>query len=96
MPPRSLGGRTYASGGAVKPGPAWEEGRRNGTQVTHMPNKNDGKNIGRGRVITYATGGAVDAKPTGQHGPKFDGGAGGGTARKQKESRAERMYKRAP
>jgi hypothetical protein len=28
-------------------------------------------------------------------GPKFDGGAGGGTARIQKEERAEKKYKKA-
>lgn len=42
MPPRRSGGRTYATGGAVKSGPAWEEGKRLGTQVQNNPSgKND-------------------------------------------------------
>ncbi len=59
MPPRHGGGRTYAKGGAVKSGPAWAEGMRNRTQPQGSPGKNDGKNIGRGKPITYAKGGAV-------------------------------------
>jgi hypothetical protein len=62
MPPpgiRSSGGRAYAKGGAVKSGPAWEEGRKEGTQVQHAPGKNDGKDIGRGKPITYQRGGGV-------------------------------------
>jgi hypothetical protein len=96
MGPRAAGGRTYASGGAVKPGPAFEEGKRLGTQVTHSPNKSDGKDIGRKRVITYKTGGAVTSKATGQHGPKYAGGAGGGEARIQKAARAKKTFKKAP
>jgi hypothetical protein len=34
-------------------GPAWNEGLRNATPVQHTNNKNDGKDIGRGKVITY-------------------------------------------
>ena len=83
------------NGGAVKSGPAWEGGRKEGTQVTHSPGKGDLKDMNRGRVITYKTGGRVGSE-NGPMGPKFDGGAGGGTARLQKESRAERKYKRAP
>lgn len=91
MPPRANGGRAYAKGGAV-----FQEGRRNGTQVQNNPSgKNDQKDVGRGRVVTFKTGGAVNVSPTGQHGPKFDGGAGGGTARLQKEARAAKKYKRA-
>jgi hypothetical protein len=59
-PIRNRGGRTYARGGAVKDGPAWKEGLRNGTQVSHSPGKNDTAKIGRGRPITYKTGGAVE------------------------------------
>lgn len=87
MPPRSMGGRTYASGGAVKPGPAYEEGKREGTQVTHAPGKNDQKDVGRKRVITYATGGAVEA-PKGKMGPKLPGGGRGGLGRLAKAHRA--------
>lgn len=95
MPIRSSGGRAYASGGAVKSGPAFEEGKRLGTKVQHAPNKMDGKDIGRPRVITYAKGGAVNASPTGQHGPKFDGGGGGGKARIEKAHRAAKRYAKA-
>ncbi len=59
MPPRRGGGRTYAKGGAVKSGPAWEEGVHAGTKPHNSPGKKDGKDIGRGRQITYAKGGAV-------------------------------------
>jgi hypothetical protein len=91
MPIRASGGRAYAKGGAV-----FAEGRRNGTQVQNNPSgKNDQKDVGRGRVITYKTGGAVSSSATGQHGPKFKGGAGGGEARLQKEKRAAKTYKRA-
>lgn len=55
------GGRAYASGGKVKNGPAYDEGRRNGTQVQHSDGKNDGKDLGRGKPITYAKGGGVQA-----------------------------------
>jgi hypothetical protein len=37
----------------LKSGPAWEEGLGNGTQVSHRPGKNDLKQLGRGRPITY-------------------------------------------
>jgi hypothetical protein len=59
MPPRQQGGRAYAKGGAVKDGPAWKEGLRNGTQVQHDDGKMDQKNMNRGKPITYAKGGAV-------------------------------------
>ncbi len=59
MPPRRKGGRTYAKGGAVKSGPAWDEGVKAGTKPHNSPGKKDGKDIGRGRQITYAKGGAV-------------------------------------
>lgn len=96
MPPRARGGRAYATGGAVKtakPGPAWNEGRKNGTQVSHDPGKNDLKDLGRGKPITYATGGAVEA-PKGSKGmgPKFSGGAGGGEARLEKAERYKRKH----
>lgn len=94
MPHRS-GGRTYAKGGAVKDGPAWKEGLKSGTQVQHANNKSDGENVGRGRVVTFRTGGAVSSKAKGQMGPKLPGGAGGGEARLFKEHRAAKNYKRA-
>ena len=90
MPPRANGGRAYASGGAV-----FEAGRHAGTQVQHSPGKNDGKDIGRGRVVTYKTGGAINASAKGGMGPKFGGGARGGTARLEKEARAKKTYAKA-
>lgn len=95
MPPRSAGGRAYATGGAVKPGPAWKGGLKSGTQMQNTPSgKNDMKDVGRGKPMTYATGGRITSE-NGPMGPKFDGGAGGGKARIQKEERAERKYAKA-
>lgn len=97
MPPRSSGGRTYATGGAVNSGTkVFEASRKAGTQVMHSDGKNDGKQLGRGKPITYATGGPVFASETGQHGPKFKGGALGGEAKLQKAARAAKNYKKAP
>lgn len=79
-----------ARGGAV-----FEEGRRNGTQVQPSPGHNDAKDMNRKRVVTYATGGPVNASPTGQHGPKFGGGAMGGKAKMQKAHRAAKTYAKA-
>jgi len=76
---RHSGGRAYASGGAVKSGPGYEEGKKEGTQVTHSPGKNDQKDVNRPRVITYKKGGMV---------PKLPGGARGGEARLAKAKRA--------
>lgn len=84
MPPpgiRRSGGRAYAKGGGVTDGPAWNEGRKSGTQVQNNPSgKNDQRNVGRGRVVTFMAGGAV----------KLPGGAGGGEARLAKERIAKR------
>lgn len=51
------------------------------TPVQHQDNKQDGKNIGRGPVITKATGGPISSKAHGQMAPHAKGGAGGGLAR---------------
>ena len=48
-----------ARGGRIKDGPAWNEGLKSGTQVQHADGKSDGKNIGRGKVVTFKTGGGV-------------------------------------
>lgn len=92
MPPRRHGGRSYAKGGAVKTGPAYEEGIRNGTQVTHAPNKMDGKDIGRGKPITYKRGGAVEHPVHGGMGPDLGAGARGGMGRLKKAARAAKNY----
>lgn len=100
MPPR-------ARGGSVKSGPAWEEGRRLGTQVQHSGGKgttNTPENLDRGRPITfksggkvksfYARGGAVesDGKPGKQMGPKLPGGVASGETRIEQAGRAKRSY----
>jgi hypothetical protein len=81
MMPRARGGRVGATkGDSTKPaptggggdGPAFKEGVRSGTHVSHSPNKDDAKDIGRGKAITYAKGGKVPQTPTGT------GNAGGG------------------
>lgn len=95
MPPRRSGGRAYAKGGAVKFGAAFEEGRKAGTQVTHSPGKNDQAGLGRGKQITYKTGGPVIGPQVGGRGPKLPGGAGGGEARLVKQSRAAKSYAKA-
>jgi hypothetical protein len=91
MPPRRLGGRTYASGGAVKSGPGWIESEKTKTPVQHDPGKDDQKDVGRGKPITYAKGGRIYS-PEGTAKPHAlsakDGGAGGGHARLVKERRA--------
>lgn len=90
-PIRRHGGRTYATGGAVKAkdGPAFKEGRRLGTPVQHAGNKDDTKDIGRGKPVTYKTGGAIEA-PKGKKGmaPHMPGGGRGGLARLAKAHRA--------
>lgn len=88
--PHAHGGRAYAKGGGV-----FAEGRSNGTKVQPSPGHNDAKDMGRKKPITFATGGPVNAQPTGQHGPKFDGGGGGGKARLEKEARAAKRYAKA-
>lgn len=92
-----------ASGGRVKDGPAWNEGLRNGTQVQHSDGKSDGKNVGRGRVVTFYAGGAVKRATGGKvespqgvaPATKLPGGGGGGEARLAKAHRAARDYKKA-
>lgn len=81
MPPRHNGGRTYAKGGAVTDSAVYKEGRRNGTQVQNNPSgKNDQRDVGRSRVVTFRAGGAV----------KLPGGSGGGEARLAKQRLAKR------
>lgn len=90
MPPRKAGGRAFANGGAVKSGPAWNEGRKAGTQVTHSPGKNDQVGLNRGKPITYKTGGRIESPEGVAPATKLPGGSGGGEARLAKEKRAGR------
>lgn len=56
-----LGGGSAGPGDRMPPDTmSWKDGKRNGTAVQHTDGKTDGPDIGRGRVITYATGGGVD------------------------------------
>ncbi len=91
--PRRSGGRAYARGGGVKDGPAWTESM-NARKKYVLPggnNKQDGPNIGRGKPITYKTGGPVEV-PSGYMGPKFTGGGHSGMGRLQKAHRAARKH----
>lgn len=62
MPP---GMPMRARGGGIKSGPTYLEGIRNGTQVQHTDGKNDGKDIGRKKPVTYSKGGAADLDTAG-------------------------------
>ena len=57
MPPPGMPMR--ARGGRIKDGPAYQEGLKAGTPVQHRDGKSDGKDIGRGKVVTFRTGGGV-------------------------------------
>lgn len=61
-------GDAYKGGGRVKDGPAYQEGLKAGTQVQHSDGKSDGKDIGRGRVVTFRAGGKV-GQTSGTAGP---------------------------
>lgn len=80
---RNTGGRAYAKGGAVKSGPAWDEGRRNGTQVSHSPGKNDIDKIDtKPPLLTRRKGGKVEAGKG--MGPHMTAGADSGEGRLEK------------
>lgn len=105
---RTAGGRAYAKGGAVKSGPSWDESIKAGTKPHNSPGKNDIKDIGRGKAITYNKGGAVPMKmvsfmararggaiesPQGvDPKTKLPGGSGGGEARLAKEKREKKDF----
>jgi hypothetical protein len=63
MPMRAKGGRVHKPHGSH----VWNESVKHGTQVQHTDGKDDGKDIGRGRVVTFRTGGKVSGK--GGYGP---------------------------
>jgi len=96
-----------ARGGKVKSGPAWVEGIKAGTKVSHrdgLAGTNTPENLDRGRQITfksggkvksfYARGGAVEAdgKPGKQMGPDLPGGVVAAETRLAQASRAKRSY----
>lgn len=108
MPPRKSGGRLTsdghtakpmrAKGGGVKSGPAWEEGKRLGTHVSHVPAKEpDIENMNRKRVVTFnaggkavsfrAAGGPVESNYKVAPATKLSGGAGGGIGRREKAAK---------
>lgn len=91
MPPgmHASGGRVKrASGGAVKSGPTWDEGRRNGTQVTHSDGKNDTALIDHSRAkLTRQKGGRVEMGSG--MGPKMHAGDNG-TGRLEKAAMQKR------
>lgn len=80
MMPRRNGGRTFAKGGKVAKG-VFEEGRRNGTQVSHTPGKNDLDDITDKPPITRKRGGGV---------PHMTAGAESGEGRLQKATNQRR------
>lgn len=96
-PPHSAGGRAYKTGGGVNSAQKGEgkksladkkgvTGIGDRTPIQHSGNKSDTQNIGRGPVITRATGGPIysDGAKGKQMAPKLPAGSGGGTARKAK------------
>lgn len=89
MPAHKNGGRAYAKGGRVKGTKVYEEGVKAGTQVQHDPGKNDLAQLGRGKPITYKSGGKVEAPQGVSPATKLPGGAGGGEARLAKARMAK-------
>ena len=113
MPMRARGGKVQTPTGTGvaaessrgkenRGSPVFNASLRAGTKVSHSGNKDDGKNIGRGRVVSFATGGGV--KTFRAYGGKVEspqgvaketrlpGGSGGGEARLVKAKRAAREY----
>lgn len=90
IPPRSQGGRAYKKGGAVNSSEKGYgaksladkkgvTGIGDRTPIQHSGNKSDTQNIGRGKPVTYATGGAIysDGAKGKQMGPKIGYGNNG-------------------
>jgi hypothetical protein len=115
MPLRAKGGRVQTpTGSGVAPesshskdphgSPVFNASLRSGTKVSHSGNKDDGKDLDRGRVVTFASGGKVKSfyakggrveSPEGiAPASRLPGGSGGGKGRLAKEHRAERDYAR--
>ena len=110
-PKRAKGGRVQTPTGTGVAGDSgvgsnrgdavFNASRKSGTHLSHSDGKDDGKDIGRGRVVSFRTGGGVHKtfrafggrveSPDGvAKATKLPGGAGGGEARLAKERRAER------
>lgn len=90
MGPRATGGRVNRNSGGRLNADADTAGIGKGrTPVQHADGKNDGRDIGRGPVITRKTGGPIYSPESATKGmaPKLDGGAGGGKARLEKPKR---------
>lgn len=78
-----------AKGGGVKSGPAWEEGKRLGTKVSHVPAKEpDIENMNRGRPITFKAGGKVKSFTAYRNGGKVHKDDGGEVSWPQDSGRA--------
>jgi hypothetical protein len=113
MPQRAKGGRVQTPTGTGvaaessrskenRGSPVFNASLRHGTKVSHQDGKDDQKNIGRGRVVTFACGGGVKSfrayggkveSPQGvAKSTRLPGGSGGGEARLVKASRARRDY----
>lgn len=74
-----------ARGGALKSGPAYEEGRKAGTPVQHSPALSSTiKNMGRGKAVTFSHGGKVESPQGVSPATKLPGGGGGGAGRRAK------------
>ncbi len=80
----------YPTGTGTK---VWRSSVMDGTPVQHSGNKSDGQSIGRDKVITYKTGGAVEHAVKGQMAPHLPGGAGGGEARLVKAHKLHKAVK---
>lgn len=114
MPMRKSGGRvqTPAGSGVAKNtrdaeknhgSPVFNQSIRNGTQISGTGNnKSDGKDLDRGRAVSfksggkvksfYASGGKVESPQGVAPATKLPGGGGGGEARLVKAKRAARDY----
>lgn len=112
MPMRARGGKVQTPAGSGiapntkdaernKGSKVFNQSLKNGTQISGTGNnKSDGKDVSRGRVVTFATGGGVKSfrayggrveSPQGvAPATRLPGGSGGGEARLAKEHRAER------
>lgn len=80
--PRAKGGRV---------GKGWTDSMKNETKVQHTPNISS-KGLGRGKPITYKTGGPISSPAKGGMGPKMPGGGRGGLGRLAKAHRAAKKH----